>query len=41
LAGLMLIALVLTALFTRETTGWYLRRDKALVSRESCDLAPV
>ena len=41
LAGLMIIALALTALFTRETTGWYLRRDKAIVTRASCDLAPV
>lgn len=40
LAGLMLIALILTALFTRETVGWYLKHDKmALVSRASCGLS--
>ena len=39
LAALMVVALILTALFTRETVGWYRRKDKALVSLESCNLA--
>jgi sugar phosphate permease len=38
LAGLMLFALVITGLFTRETTGWFRRYDRALVSRDSCNL---
>jgi len=38
LAGLMIVALLLTAFFTRETVGWFQSRDKALVSRASCQL---
>ncbi|WP_234775130.1 MFS transporter [Paraburkholderia tropica] len=38
IAGLMVIALFLTALFTRETTGWFAAYDRALVSRKVCNL---
>jgi MFS family permease len=38
LAGLVLLAAVLMALFTRETTGRFVHRDRALVSRESCNI---
>lgn len=36
LAGVMALAAVLIALFTRETAGKYQHLDRALVSRESC-----
>jgi hypothetical protein len=29
---------VLTALFTRETAGWFRRYDIALVSKKSCNI---
>ncbi len=38
LAGLMLIAAILIALFTRETIGIFKSRDRALVSKESCNV---
>ena len=38
ISGLMVVAFVLTALFTRETTGWFRRFDRALVSKASCNL---
>lgn len=38
MASLMIIALILTALFTRETVGTFLRHDRAFVSRRSCAL---
>ncbi|QIZ37719.1 nitrate/nitrite transporter [Saccharopolyspora sp. ASAGF58] len=38
LAGLMLVALIVTALFTRETVGRFRSRDRALVSLRSCNL---
>ncbi|MCB8878074.1 MFS transporter [Acidisoma silvae] len=36
LAGVMVLAAVLMALFTRETTGPFIHLDRALVSRVSC-----
>ncbi|EKT81426.1 MFS transporter (plasmid) [Rhodococcus opacus] len=36
LTALMVLAAILTALFTRETTGWFQRRDRALVAARSC-----
>ncbi|MEV6324115.1 MFS transporter [Nocardia sp. NPDC051787] len=36
LAAMMLLAAVLAALFTRETTGWFRSRDRALVTARSC-----
>lgn len=38
LAFLMVLGTILTALFTRETTGWFVKYDRALVSRRSCNL---
>lgn len=38
MSGLMLLGFFVTALFTRETCGWYQRFDKAVVSRASCNL---
>ncbi|WJD71745.1 MFS transporter [Pseudomonas asiatica] len=39
MSGLMLLGFVITALFTRETCGWFKRHDRALVSRAACNLA--
>ena len=36
LAALMVLAAILAALFTRETTGWFKPRDRALVTTRSC-----
>ncbi|OUL99500.1 MFS transporter [Variovorax sp. JS1663] len=38
ISGLMLVAFLLTAFFTRETTGWFRRFDRAIVSKASCNL---
>jgi sugar phosphate permease len=38
ISALMAIAAVLTALFTRETTGWFRKYDRALVSRSACNI---
>ncbi|SAL84355.1 major facilitator transporter [Caballeronia choica] len=38
IAGLMVIAFFLTAFFTRETTGWFRKHDRALVSRAVCNV---
>ncbi|KER68487.1 MFS transporter [Burkholderia cepacia] len=38
ISGLMVVAFVLTALFTRETTGWFRAYDRALVSKRTCNL---
>ena len=40
LAALQLLAAILMALFTRETIGIFKHRDRALVSREACNLEP-
>ena len=39
ISGLMIVAALVTAFFTRETTGWFLKHDKALVSKSSCNMA--
>ncbi|WP_342246776.1 MFS transporter [Pseudomonas sp. OTU5201] len=39
ISGLMIVAACVTAFFTRETTGWFLKHDKALVSKASCNMA--
>ncbi|WP_032402309.1 MFS transporter [Rhodococcoides fascians] len=40
LAGLMIVALILTAFYTRETVGWFLKHDRlSRVSKTSCGLA--
>ncbi|MGO4001478.1 MFS transporter [Pseudomonas fluorescens] len=39
ISGLMIVSAVITLLFTRETTGWFLKHDKALVSKQSCNMA--
>lgn len=39
MSGLMLVAALATIFFTRETTGWFLKHDKALVTRASCNMA--
>lgn len=39
ISGLMIAAAILTAFFTRETTGWFLKHDRALVSKKSCNTA--
>ncbi|HEY5857579.1 MAG TPA: MFS transporter [Aldersonia sp.] len=36
LAALMVLAAIVAALLTRETTGWFQRRDRALVAARSC-----
>jgi MFS family permease len=41
LAALQVLAAILIALFTRETIGVFLGRDRALVSRAACNLEPV
>jgi sugar phosphate permease len=38
ICGLTALAAVLTALFTRETNGWFLKHDRAFVSRTVCGL---
>ncbi|SER48169.1 hypothetical protein SAMN05216600_1376 [Pseudomonas cuatrocienegasensis] len=38
ISGLMVIAALITAFFTRETTGWFLKHDRALVSKASCNM---
>jgi sugar phosphate permease len=38
IAGLMGIAFLLTASFTRETTGWFRTHDRALVSKQACNV---
>jgi hypothetical protein len=38
LAALQLLAAILMALFTRETIGIFKHRDRALVSREACNI---
>lgn len=38
IAGLMFAAFVITALFTRETAGWFRKWDWALVSRKACNV---
>lgn len=38
LAGLVLLAAILMALFTRETIGVFKHRDRALVTREACNV---
>jgi hypothetical protein len=38
IAGLMVLAFLLTAFFTRETTGWFRKHDRALVSRAVCNV---
>ncbi|WBO21982.1 MFS transporter [Sphingomonas abietis] len=38
MAALMIFGLLVTAAFTRETTGWFRRHDRALVSRRACNL---
>jgi len=40
LAALQVLAAILMALFTRETIGVLLHRDRALVSRAACNLTP-
>lgn len=39
ISGLMVVAAFVTAFFTRETTGWFLKHDRALVSKTSCNMA--
>jgi hypothetical protein len=34
----MVIAFFLTAFFTRETTGWFRKHDRALVSKTVCNV---
>lgn len=41
ISGLMAAAALVTMFFTRETTGWFLKYDKALVSRAACNLQPI
>jgi hypothetical protein len=38
ISGLMVLAAIITIFFTRETTGWFLKYDKALVSKSSCNM---
>jgi MFS family permease len=41
MGGACILAAVLLALFTRETVGKFKSRDRAIVSRESCNQAPA
>ncbi|REE07107.1 sugar phosphate permease [Paraburkholderia sp. BL27I4N3] len=36
--GLMAFSALLIALFTRETTGWFRKHDRAIVAHETCNL---
>ncbi|WP_336848186.1 MFS transporter [Pseudomonas juntendi] len=38
ISALMFVAALLTALFTRETTGWFKRYDRSLVRRSACNM---
>lgn len=35
----MIVVAFVTAFFTRETTGWFLKHDKALISKASWNMA--
>lgn len=39
ISALMFVAALLTALFTRETAGWFKRYDRSLVSRSACNMS--